>query len=605
MDKRTIGKLVNYERNKNKISVQKLTEGVCSVSALVRLENGERMPDFFVLERIFERLGKSINKIEYLYDEAIYEIYYLREMIESHLERKEYEEVREALSYYAEIVEDGNILHQQYIYMIKAVLAAEEDDNHLHAFELVDMALRLTVPKWSFHNLNSKVLGEGELVLLLMWIQEKLANDKSFHMVDGEILLQYIERTCSEEEVKANIYCKAAWVLGTMAIKASDYMSALQYSIPCVELLTRNSLLLHLPQFLERIVSLAEREDVVLYRDFKKMRDALKSVSEEYGETWVAEELALWKNYRQQEFYLISEVLEQERKIIGQSQEKLADSLGIDQKTVSRIESGKYKPKAGTFERIKNHLEIQRDICSTRIVVEDFRLLEMEREIARLNYRRREEEAEVLYKLLKEELSPEWKENVQYVKYMDTLFAKELGRINAEQAIPLCIEAFAVTREGLSFGQLDKVCLNRTESFIINYIGRCLDELGRKKETIALLERVLQGYWNSKIDAKYHYAALSLLYHHLAIDYEECDDFFKGIKYCDKSIIHEFHCKRGGDLGYALAQRTYTLVRMSGEEETTKETYRQAYQIMKLMKKEKHMISLQKMYINQYGEDID
>lgn len=46
MDRRTIGRLVNYERNKRKISAQELTQGICSLSALQRLESGERLPDF-------------------------------------------------------------------------------------------------------------------------------------------------------------------------------------------------------------------------------------------------------------------------------------------------------------------------------------------------------------------------------------------------------------------------------------------------------------------------------------------------------------------------------------------------------------------------------
>lgn len=73
MDKRTIGNLIYYERNKRKISVQKLCAGICSVSALQRAESGERLPDYFVLERIVERLGKSVNKLEFLQDKAAYE----------------------------------------------------------------------------------------------------------------------------------------------------------------------------------------------------------------------------------------------------------------------------------------------------------------------------------------------------------------------------------------------------------------------------------------------------------------------------------------------------------------------------------------------------
>ncbi len=80
MDKRMIGRMIGYERGKRKISMQMLSEGLCSVSVLQRLESSERFPDFFVLERLIERLGKSINKMEFLYSEAAYEIYYLRKI---------------------------------------------------------------------------------------------------------------------------------------------------------------------------------------------------------------------------------------------------------------------------------------------------------------------------------------------------------------------------------------------------------------------------------------------------------------------------------------------------------------------------------------------
>lgn len=99
----------------------------------------------------------------------------------------------------------------------------------------------------------------------------------------------------------------------------------------------------------------------------------------------------------------------------------------MNPKTISRIERGKYKPKPGTFQRIQEYLAIDRSFCSTRIVTEDFALLEQEWNIAKLNSFGREEEARVLYLSLKNMLSDEWKENRQYKKFMDTHFANQEG----------------------------------------------------------------------------------------------------------------------------------------------------------------------------------
>ena len=77
MKKEEVGRLIGYLRKKRDISKEKLCKGLCSISILSRVEAGTRFPDSFIVERILERLGKSVNKVEFLYDEQSYEIYYL------------------------------------------------------------------------------------------------------------------------------------------------------------------------------------------------------------------------------------------------------------------------------------------------------------------------------------------------------------------------------------------------------------------------------------------------------------------------------------------------------------------------------------------------
>ena len=67
-----IGALINYERTKQNISIDKLRDGVCSEAVLRRIEAGERGTEFFVLERLISRLGSSSNKVELIQDEKDY-----------------------------------------------------------------------------------------------------------------------------------------------------------------------------------------------------------------------------------------------------------------------------------------------------------------------------------------------------------------------------------------------------------------------------------------------------------------------------------------------------------------------------------------------------
>lgn len=603
--------MIGYERSKKKISMQMLAEGLCSVSALQRLESGERLPDFFVLERLIERLGKSVNKIEFLYNEAAYEVYYLREIIEKELLRKNYIEVEKALEYYQSRSEAEETLHRQYIYKIRAVVEGQGKQNHEEALRLLEEAMQLTMPwlelsaSFDVRELDNVLLGEGELLLLLMWIQERMEQDVSQLQIDGRRILNYIERICQDEEARVNVYSKAAWVLGTLAMLQKNKLEALWYTLQGEEALVDNGLLLHLPQYLDRILHLTEQMDSEAYREWKKQRDALKELYEEYEEPWETDQVKLWKNYRQQEVYLVSELFEQERKLMDQSQGKLAEALDIDQKTISRIESGKYKPKQGTFQKMKEYLEINRDICSTRIVVDDFALLELERDIARLNHYRKEAEAEKLYLKLKEQLSMKWNENKQYVKYMDTLFANQLGRISDEEAIGGCIEAFQITRGVMNLNQLEEVVLSRMEAMIVNYIARCYKKIGQKEKAILLREKMLCAYENSKVDNKFHYVALSLIYKNLSDDYEVNDRFEEAIEMCDRAISFALKCKRALNIGFLYEEKRYSIDRMTGERVSSKKKYQQAYQILKLLKDEKKMISLLNVYKKWYDETID
>lgn len=603
MDKKMIGSMIAYERSKQGISAQRLSEGVCSVSALQRLESGVRLPDFFVLERLIERLGKSVNKMEFLYDEGAYDIYYLREIIEKSVEQREYEEAEGALAYYESRPEAGEPLHRQYLCKMRAVMAAEREENHTDAIRLLKEALEQTVPGFSWSCLEDYCMGEGEILLLLLWLQENQESGEELIPVEPDKILQYIEKSCQDEEAKANIYSKAAWVLGTMAMGRQQWREALRLTLRGEEILADNALLIHLPQFLDRIVELEIKCDAKESEAWKRQRDALRKLYDEYGEQWDTGRITLWKNYRQMEVYLVSELFGQERRLIKQSQEKLADVLEMDQKTISRIEGGKYKPKAGTFRKMKEYLQIDRDICTTRIVVEDFSLLELERKIAKLNTNRHEAEAEALFQQLKGKLSLKWKENEQYIKYMETLFDKELGRISQEEAIRRCEEALKVTRKK-GMEQLDGIVFSRMETLIINYIARCYSELNNLSKATEVIERVLKGYEDSKVDLRYRYAPLAILYQNMIVNYEECNLLEEAVKLCDKTILHDLKCQRGVNIGYAFEKRVYCSNRMSVDASTNKQGYQQAYLLMKLMKKESQMMRLSRKYAEWYGEDI-
>lgn len=602
MDNKLLGKLVARSRKRRSIGRQELGAGICTASTVLRLETGERMPDFFVLERILERLGMSGNKLEFLHDETAYEIYYLRELVEKYLTQKEYQEAAGALSYYESLPEGQQPLHRQYICKMQAVIAGEANGEWERAVCLLEEAIALTISDFAWDDQDNRMLGESELVLLLMRLQAGTETGKEPPQADSPGIFSYIGKHCADREAYANVYSKAAWVLGNIALKRQNREEALSYALLGENVLADNGWLLHLPQFLERILSLTEGET---NREWKKQRDALRQVYEEYGEPWETGQIELWRNYRQQEVYLVSELFSQERSTRKQSQKRLAEELDIDQKTISRIENGRYRPKPGTFRKMKEYLGLDRDIVSTRLVVDDLELLEVERQIAGQGQYRNVEKGKELYLYLKSKLSLDYHENRQYVEFQDAFFAKEEGKITAQEAIDRCWEAFAVTRGNISQEQIGQVVLGRMEATIINYIALRYDELGRREDAIVLLEKVKAGYENSRVDTKYHYVGVSLVYEHLSDAYERCGYLDKALEMCDIALRYELRCQKGCTLGFLVDQKAFTQGKITQDKEAGKKSYRQAYQLHKLMKMEKSRIRLQIAYEKIYHEEID
>ena len=140
---------------------------------------------------------------------------------------------------------------------------------------------------------------------------------------------------------------------------------------------------------------------------------------------------------------------------------------------------------------------------------------------------------------------------------------------------------------------------------IVNYMTRCYDKLGQKEKTIDLLGTIFKGYKKSKVDLKYHYPSLALLYIHIAGICEDCNRFEDSINWCNQAIQFDFQCKRGLNLGFMLEEKTYALDRMTGDRSKSKSKYLQAYQLLKMMNKKSHMLILQKYYKEWYGEEID
>ena len=606
MKELTIGDIIKYQINKKSIAPEKLTEGLCTTTSLKRLINGDTRQSFFLVERIIQRLGISINKVTLLHNESDDTLLIMREMICKLLVEKAYTKAEYILSEYEMVADLSSPLHLQYVCETRGVILSEGYGKHEEALELYHKAFKAVLDRFEVDKLSDFLLGEEEMILLMLMLKEEMKVKNTNISLYARQLLDYVEKQYEDEEVRTNIYSKLAWLLGESAIKNNNYEEALELTLGGIEALTDNGLLLHLPQFLDRLLFLTRDRAEDVYSSWKKKRDALKELYVEYHEPWETEDIRLWESYRQNNIYLISELLRDERDLSGYSQEELAEAIGIDVKTISRIENGKSTPKKATFASIKEHFDLEGDSLQTRLAVDNPSLLEMERDISRLTSKHQYKEAEILFKSLKKQLSMESKVNRQYVAFTEALFDNMLKRKPVEEVIADLENAFLITRNDKHLKNLGKFVTTDLEAKIINMMALCYEILGDRNESIKLLEKLKEGYERSKVTDRNHRIPIGLLYTNLCTYYEEMNRFDDAISLADKAIKYYIKCNRGDNLGFLVEEKTYTNYRMTGDNTTNKGKYRQSYRLMELMKAgEKEKAPLREAYKEWYGETIN
>lgn len=124
-----IGQLLWKLREKEGIRQKQLCLGISSVSKYARIEADQQEIDFFLIDRIMGRLGKSVERLTYILPRDIYNIYELRQEIQQKICQKKWEEAKQCLLEYEKNKRAKEPLHQQFIEQEYAQILEKENSN--------------------------------------------------------------------------------------------------------------------------------------------------------------------------------------------------------------------------------------------------------------------------------------------------------------------------------------------------------------------------------------------------------------------------------------------------------------------------------------------
>ncbi|MEG1459653.1 MAG: helix-turn-helix transcriptional regulator, partial [Acetivibrio sp.] len=385
METNEVGKIICILRKRLNITQQALCRGLCSVSKISRIESGERMPDMLLMEALFQRLGKSPDKIEMMLSERDYTLCGIRMEIELALLRRDYLEAESQLNLYAKQKEAKHTLHSQYLYKMKGVLQREAYHDSKKSMEYLKKAVLLTLPNFESEKIEKCLLSVREIQLLLLLAQNEMEEQEDEAIALMAELKIYLDKNYTDEEEKVKIYPKVAYLLAKALVKKKHYEEASKLCEKAMDLLGNGGVTICLLEIVQlQIECFRDRGNKKRLSLLIQEKESLESLYKKYDMEIPKNEINIWEENTQREIYLIHELLKKSRIKKKMTQENLTNEIDIEQETISRIETGKRPPSRQTFQRMKDELGIDRTYYMGYISADEFEIHEKKREISKL-----------------------------------------------------------------------------------------------------------------------------------------------------------------------------------------------------------------------------
>ena len=387
--KNRFGIFIAKLRKEKGISLEQLSDGLCTPGMLSRFERGEREPEKLMQNRFLTRLGTVPENYENFLGYKEYCRWEKRQGILHHILEENMEQANVLLEEYRQTYKMNYSLEKQFYLAMLAQIRRYEGASGEELASLFEEALQLTVPKINSHSFLKRVLSLEEMNLLLEY---------RFYCCQGvtlqfyETLLEYIEKMERTTLALAKIYPKTVFYYYTKwkQEENQEYVSAehmVQLCDKAIEILRNANRMFYLwelfcmreelMQKLPGTISGSE-EFIQRQKDCFNWKETLEELYSEYGISIAMYEFCYL--YVESENYCIGDVIRIRRKMLGLSQEKLCKGI-CDSRTVSRLERNLRKPQKEIVQQLFERLNLSTELCRTELVTDSQEAIEKYREL--------------------------------------------------------------------------------------------------------------------------------------------------------------------------------------------------------------------------------
>lgn len=609
--KKTVGELMRDTVEEKNMNRGDLCRGLCSASVLTKYLNGERKMDRLLLTALMQRMGLSPDKFVTLLPENEYYYFDWRQRLAMALLDHDWEKVLDLLQEDAAQEPACNqAVREQFGDMIRIRAETELSGKKEDRAKLYGEVIQRTVKDFPKEMNGHTYLSMQEISFMLLWQDAQQDREETAGVL--AFLENYIRTRYSEERERVKLYPKVAARYLPVLLDQGRYSECVTIGERAVEMMITSGYASGMGAVLEVYVQAAEKLGLGAQVHKKKVQtEAWRELLDELGRGKGDPDDELYMTDVWQEAELLDEVLCQNRRYQGYSQEELSEGICTPE-TLSRIETARRAPNTGTFRALAEKLHLREDYYYSGIETDDLALLDQEWQVTKLIMNRQWEQAEEALQEMREKLDLSYGCNRQYIEIEEYTIDCALGRIPAEQQFEAARKILSITAEG---APEEKDVRKWREDFwnrpfsseevgVMMKMADALRNENRWEQEQFLLEKLLGHYQKSRVKPEFHFRRVMLIVGRLTGCTGTLGKWEEELAYSEEGIRL---CRISGTwkLASGHINNKADALEHLGNKETSLKYYRLAFYCAELFEKNKTAEIAKRSYEKLLGEPVE
>lgn len=384
-------KFLKSVRKSQDVSMDNVALGVCTKSGMSRIENGTRLPDKLVRDRLTARLGISGEEYEEYLLPREYEQWERRMEIIRCINKKDIPGAEEKIDVYGSTY-DSNQVDIQFVEAMKFMVLEMNEATEEELFAQVSEALACTVPDMDAALDGAHLLADQELNLIMEYVRLRKEvvperNLTEWKLKEYDKVVTYVEKSRLDRIARAKVYSKLACFISELIL--TDYVNddslcyALDICSRAIEALRDTVRLYYFVELneyrMKLIEKLYERTTEEGCTNFESLYQTSKEWATLLSEMYTENELPIYMEnftyfYTETECNNVCDVIRIRRKMMRMSRVKFCKNI-CDEKTLYRIEKQEVNPSMAVVRDLLERAGLCAEYKRARVVTSDVETL--------------------------------------------------------------------------------------------------------------------------------------------------------------------------------------------------------------------------------------